>query len=328
MGILDGAAIRDTYTQLQRVCAEVEKHVVGQRDVIRYAVAACVAGGHVLFEDVPGTGKTTLAASIATALGLKFSRVQGAPDLLPTDLVGTLVFHPGTGEFNFREGPIFTQLLLMDEINRATPRTQSALLEAMAEGTVSVDGETRRLDPPFFVMATANPIESQGVFPLPEAQLDRFLVQLQLGYTSEEEEYEMVTRIRLHQSVTLHAQMSAAQVAEAREVAQGVQVADDVLRYIVQLCRATRTHEQVLLGASPRSILSLTAFAQALALMAGRTHVIPDDVQEAWLPVMRHRVRTHIDWRSAADANEIVPVLTDVLQSIVAPVEFTVEARI
>jgi MoxR-like ATPase len=325
---LNEAMLQHAMAQLQSVCNEVERQIIGQRLVIRHALAACMAGGHVLFEDVPGTGKTTLAASIATALGLDYSRVQGTPDLLPTDLIGTLVFHPGTGEFNFRHGPVFTQLLLMDEINRSTPRAQSALLEAMAEGTVTVDGQTQRLKMPFFVMATANPIESQGVFPLPEAQLDRFLIQLQLGYTTEAEELEMVQRIRLNQAVRLQPQMTSEDVLQAQHAVQQVQVSEPILRYMVQLCRATRSHEQIALGASPRSILALTAFAQALALMSGRMFVLPDDVQEAWFPVMRHRVRSHVEWRTSGGTDEMTHVLSEVLESVIAPVEFAIEANI
>lgn len=307
--------------QLQAVCEEVERKVVGQPGVILHTVAACVAGGHVLFEDVPGTGKTTLAAAVAQVLGLAFGRVQGTPDLLPSELVGTMVFHPGEGAFSFRKGPIFTQVLLMDEINRATPRTQSALLEAMAEGQVSVDGVTHLLTQPFFVMATANPIESQGVFPLPEAQLDRFLVQLRLGYTSAAEEVEMIERIRLGDGVTLTAQMTAEQLLQARLATASVHVSRELLQYIVLLCQGTRSHEQIQLGASPRAAVQLTAFAQALALLAGRDFVRPDDVQEAWLPVMRHRIKTYIDWQGDGTA-EAETVLTEVLANTLVPTEF------
>jgi MoxR-like ATPase len=307
--------------RLQNAMSEVNKRMVGQKSAVRHTIAACIAGGHVLLEDVPGTGKTTLASSVAAVLGLDFRRIQGTPDLLPGELVGTMVFHPATAEFQFRPGPIFTQILLFDEINRATPRTQSALLEAMAERQVSVDGETRRLDDAFFVIATANPIESQGVFPLPEAQLDRFLVQLKLGYTSEEEEFDMVQRIRLGQVGSLSPQMTQAELIEAKQAVREINVADDVLRYIVRLCRTTRTHEQVLLGASPRSVLSLTAFSQALALLSGRSYVIPDDVQEAWHPVMRHRVKAQVEWRTDGSSLEVSEILDEILASVNVPVE-------
>jgi MoxR-like ATPase len=313
--------IQSASLQLQAVCREVGRKVVGQAQVIHHTVAACVAGGHVLFEDVPGTGKTTLAAAVAKVLGLEFGRVQGTPDLLPSELVGTMVFHPGEGSFSFRNGPIFTQVLLMDEINRATPRTQSALLEAMAEGQVSVDGVSHLLKQPFFVMATANPIESQGVFPLPEAQLDRFLVQLRLGYTTQDEEIDMIERIRLGEGVELTPQMDAEQLLTARQTAAGVHVSKEVLQYIVALCRGTRSHEQIQLGPSPRAAVLLTAFTQALALLDGRDFVRPDDVQAAWLPVMRHRIRTFVDWQGDGAA-ETEAVLTELLENTLVPTEF------
>lgn len=311
---------------LQRACTEVEKVVVGQPQVIRHALAASVAGGHVLFEDVPGTGKTTLAATLAHVLGLSFGRVQGTPDLLPGDVVGTNVFQPATATFSFRPGPIFTQLLLMDEINRATPRTQSALLEAMAERQVTVEGDTYVLDNPFFVLATANPIESQGVFPLPEAQLDRFLIQLQLGYTSEYDELEMVRRIRLSAPAQVTSVLTSGDILAVRETVQSVFVSEDVLRYIVRLCRATRTHEEIVLGASPRAVLLLTAFAQALAVFANRNFVTPDDVQEAWLPVMRHRIRTRVEWRTDALSTEAVDVLAELLKTVEVPAEWAAQS--
>ncbi len=318
----------NTFEKLQNTQREIEKKIVGQAQVIRHTLAALLAGGHVLFEDVPGTGKTTLASTFAEVLGLSFNRVQGTPDLLPGDLVGTMVFHPKTAEFSFRKGPIFTQVLLMDEINRATPRTQSALLEAMAEGNVTVDGRTYSLNPPFFVMATANPLESQGVFPLPEAQLDRFLVQLNLGYLSEDDELEMVQRIRLRQPVSISRQLTAEDVLALQAEVRKVHVAEDVLRYVVRLCRATREHHQVALGASPRAVLALTAFAQALAMLSGRDFVTPDDVQEAWLPVLRHRVQTHVDWHSPGSVHEVEETLMDVLHSVTAPVELAGTERI
>lgn len=310
--------------RLAAVCAEIGKRMVGHQKAIRHAVGTFVAGGHILFEDVPGTGKTTLALTLAEVLGLTFTRVQGTPDLLPTELVGTMVFNPRDAEFHFRSGPIFTQLLLMDEINRATPRTQSALLEAMAEGRVTVDGETHRLATPFFVMASANPLESQGVFPLPEAQLDRFLTQLRLGYLEEDEEIAMIERIRLGDPQLVSQVATAEDLAEAREAARKVTLAPDLLRYIVRLCRATRQHERVALGASPRAELGLTAFAQALALLDGRAFALPDDVKEAWLPVMRHRVQTHVDWKAGQGGDEATETLTAILEQIPVPAELVV----
>lgn len=317
--------ILEITSKLRKVVDEIEKVIVGQTQVIHHTLAACLAGGHVLFEDVPGTGKTKLANTVATVLGLQFSRVQGTPDLLPSELVGTNVFHPSSAEFKFRKGPIFTQVLLFDEINRATPRTQSALLEAMAEGSATVDGETRVLEAPFFVLATANPLESSGVFPLPEAQLDRFLVQLKLGYTTLEQELEMVERMRLRQHVSVSPVLSKNELTDLRADTANVHVEPDVLRYIVQLCRATRDHEGVILGASPRAILYLTSFAQALALLNGRSYVLPDDVQEAWLPVMRHRIQTQMQWQSTTEHSAIEVLLHEILAGVVVPSELTTQ---
>ncbi|WP_249226487.1 AAA family ATPase [Alicyclobacillus mengziensis] len=307
---------------LQRAIAQMSRVMVGQTNVLRHALAACLAGGHVLFQDVPGTGKTTLAATMAKVMGLSFTRVQGTPDLLPSELVGTMVFRPDTGQFEFRKGPVFTQVLLMDEVNRATPRTQSALLEAMSEQQVTVDGLTRRLQDPFFVMATANPLESQGVFPLPEAQLDRFLVQLRLGYVELEEELEMIRRIRLQNPVVPEAVLNTQSLLEAKGAVRSVHVAEDIIRYIAVLCRKTRSHADVALGASPRAVLYLTAFSQALALLSGRSYVLPDDVKEAWYPVMRHRMMTRSGWSEAdGEQNQIDLILTEVLEQVPVPTE-------
>lgn len=307
--------------RLNAVSAEVAKRVVGQRTAIRHMLAACIAGGHVLLEDVPGTGKTTLAAAMAQALGLEFGRVQGTPDLLPSELVGTMVFHPGEGSFSFRKGPVFTQILLMDEINRATPRTQSALLEAMAEGQVSVDGQTYPLTPPFFVIATANPVESQGVFPLPEAQLDRFLVQLRLGYLDKADEVDMISRSRIERTATLRPQMDAADLVAAKQAAAEIHIAPEVLDYLVELCRKTRSHEDIVLGASPRAAVLLTSFAQSLALLDGRDYVTPDDIQEAWLPVMRHRIKVVSDW-SKTGSSAAEHILQMMITETMVPTEF------
>jgi len=302
---------------------EIQRKMVGQAITVRHTLAAFLASGHVLLEDVPGTGKTTLAASLATVVGLQFRRVQGTPDLLPSELVGTMVYNPATTQFTFRPGPIFTHVLVMDEINRATPRTQSALLEAMAESQVSVDGHTHALDGPFFVIATANPIESQGVFPLPEAQLDRFMVRLKLGYTSEEDEIEMVRRVQLHEQPILNRVVSSEQLLAIRQGLHTVRVQHDVLQYITRLARASREHEQVLLGASPRSIVSLTSFSQALALLSDREYVTPDDVQEAWIPVMNHRIHARLEWDTG---DEVLKLLQEILASVTAPSEFCEES--
>ncbi len=305
-------------SRIPDIIEQLAKKIVGQQNTLELVTAACLAGGHVLLQDVPGTGKTRLASSLAAVFGLSFRRVQGTPDLLPADVVGATVFHPSDNQFTFHRGPIFTNVLLMDEINRATPRTQSALLEAMAEKQVSADGVTYALPKPFFVIATANPIESQGVFPLPEAQLDRFLVQLQLGYISAEDEIDMVRRVVFTEDEELSPVLSEADVVKAQQEVRQILVSDDVLRYIVNLCRETRTHDQVELGASPRAIVALTQYAQALAYLAQRTFVTPDDVKRALYPTMAHRLQLNIDWMGE---DGVKRVLQDVLQSVPLPNE-------
>ncbi|MFB5192056.1 AAA family ATPase [Alicyclobacillus fastidiosus] len=315
---MNDSAITPTQARIPDIIEQLSKKIVGQRSTLELVTAACLAGGHVLLQDVPGTGKTRLAASLAKVFGLAFCRIQGTPDLLPADVVGATVFNPGDNRFTFHRGPIFTNVLLMDEINRATPRTQSALLEAMAEQQVSADGTTYRLPKPFFVIATANPIESQGVFPLPEAQLDRFLVQLNLGYIAAEEEIEMVRRVVFTKDEELSAVLDEQDVVKAQEEVRQILVSDDVLRYIVALGRATRTHDQVELGASPRAIVALTQYAQALAYLAQRRFVTPDDVKRAFYPTMAHRLQLNIDWMGEDGAKRVIE---DVLQGVPVPNE-------
>jgi MoxR-like ATPase len=317
--------IQSMQQKLGRVLQVTAERMVGQSLVTRHAFAACLAGGHVLFEDVPGTGKTTLALTLAQTLGLTFRRIQGAPDLLPSDVTGTMILQPGTGTFEFRPGPVFTQLLLMDEINRATPRAQSALLEAMAERQVSVDGEAKSLPRPFFVLATANPVESQGVFPLPEAQLDRFLVQLKLGYVTETEEIEMVRRQESGRGGIVSSVMTADELILAQQLLSKVTIADDVLQYLVRMCRKTRERSDVMLGASPRAVIALTKFSQALAMLENRDFVTPDDVREAWFPVLRHRLRLE-SWDIDRGSVAAEKILQQVLDAEPVPSEF-VEAK-
>ncbi|MBF8378890.1 MoxR family ATPase [Alicyclobacillus mali] len=305
---------------LDAVIRAVSHRVVGLENAVRLLVAACLSGGHALLEDVPGTGKTRLASSLAAALGLSFARVQGTPDLLPADVIGTTVYHPREEAFRFHPGPIFTQVLLFDEINRATPRTQAALLQAMAERAVTVDGEVRPLPRPFFVLATANPVESQGVFPLPEAELDRFLVQVSLGYLPESLEMDMVKRVIAEAPDVQPPDpvLDAERLVQLQRLAQNIFVHDDVLRYAVSLARRTRHHDQISLGASPRSAVWLVRLAQALALLAGRHFVTPDDIQEAFLPVMRHRLVFDIAW---ADREERDRLLESILGDTAVPHE-------
>jgi MoxR-like ATPase len=281
---LSGRA-REIVSALQRV-------IVGKDDALRLLIAAVLADGHVLIEDVPGVAKTSIARAVAQVLGLPFKRVQFTPDLLPADLTGSFVFDQRSMSFEFRRGPVFTQLLLADEINRAAPKTQSALLEAMQEQQVTVDGETFPLARPFLVVATQNPIEFDGTYPLPAAQLDRFLVRLDLGYPTEQEEQDILRRRREWRSdaATLPSLLAADELAAMQAVLEEVFVEPSIERYIVGLVRATREDPHVALGGSPRASLALMKTSRALAALDGRAFVTPDDVKAAAVPTLAHRL--------------------------------------
>ncbi len=269
----------------------VERVIIGKRQQIVLAVVSWLCRGHVLLEDVPGVAKTILARALAASLGCRFKRIQCTPDLLPTDVTGTSVFNVKTHEFEFRPGPIFAHVVLVDEINRATPRTQSALLEAMAEGSVTIDGRTHELERPFLIIATQNPVEHEGTFPLPEAQLDRFFMRFSLGYPSKAEEVEMLSRLQhRHPIEQLQPVVSLQELLQAQEAVTHVQVHPKVQGYIVDLVHATREHEDVALGGSPRASLALFRAAQAVALVRGRQYVVPDDVQRIATAVLNHRM--------------------------------------
>jgi MoxR-like ATPase len=276
----------------QKILAEVEQVIVGKRETVTMVLLGVLASGHILIEDLPGLGKTLLARTFATVLGLEFTRVQFTPDMLPADLTGATVLDLRTGEPAFRAGPVFTGLLLADEINRTPPKTQAALLEAMAEGQVSVDGVTRKLPRPFVVLATDNPIEYEGTYPLPEAQLDRFIARVRLGYLDAEGEAEMVRRRLARGS----AEPSVAQVTDAagllemREALEEVHLDADLLRYVVALTAATRSHPQVTVGASPRGTLALVQLARGHAVLTGRDFVTPEDVKAVAVPALAHRL--------------------------------------
>lgn len=287
-----------------RVSAAVRTVVVGGEDAVELALAAIVAGGHVLFEDVPGLGKTVAARSIAQALGLDFARMQCTPDLLPADITGSFVLDPATTDFVFRPGPVFTGLFLADEINRTAPKTQSALLEAMAERQVSAEGRTFPLPAPFHVVATANPVEYEGTYPLPEAQLDRFMVRLGVGYPTGEDETEIIHRRLVRRTETTRVEQitDASTVVAMQHGVEHVAVDADVVRYCVDLAAATRNHHAVEVGASPRGSQNLVLLARAVAVLQGRGHVLPDDVKRIAVPVLAHRLTlTPAAW--AADTN-------------------------
>jgi len=285
--------VDETAESCRRVIAEVEKAIVGKRESLMLLMAAFLtSGGHILLEDYPGLAKTLIANSFATALGLDFKRVQFTPDLLPGDISGGFIYDNRKGEFVLRKGPLFTHILLADEINRASPKTQSALLEAMQEGQVSLEGEILPLPEPFIVIATQNPIEYEGTFPLPEAQLDRFLVRLSIGYPSLEEEQEILSRRceRKQDSFALSAVITPAAFLSMRRVVENVFVDADIQRYIVQIVEKTRTQRDVELGASPRASLALLKLARAWAAIHGRAYVLPDDVKRLAPFVLCHRL--------------------------------------
>jgi MoxR-like ATPase len=274
-----------------RIIANIEKVIIGKRQQLSLAVSAYFCEGHILLEDVPGVAKTMFARALARSVGCTFKRLQCTPDLLPSDVTGVSIFNQKLGEFEFRPGPVFAQTLLADEINRATPRTQAALLEAMGERRVSADGQTYVLKPPFLVLATQNPVDQEGTFPLPEAQLDRFLIRLSLGYPSFEEESKMLSRLQKgHPIDELKPVVQADDVLACQEAIRDIHVDEKVKRYILEMVHASRKHEDVLLGGSPRASIALFRTAQALAAVGGRDFVLPDDVKTMAQPVLAHRL--------------------------------------
>jgi MoxR-like ATPase len=309
--------IKDT---AMKVRENVERVIVGKGDVVELAIVALLCEGHILFEDVPGLGKTVLAKSLARSLGCSFRRIQCTPDLLPSDITGTYIFNQKTADFEFRAGPIMSQVVLADEINRATPRTQSALLEAMQERQVTAEGETKPLPRPFLVMATQNPIELEGTFPLPEAQLDRFLLKIQIGYPTEEDDRRILARFRNTDPLEeLMPVVTANELSVMQKDCREVHVAADVEDYIIRLIHATRQHAAVELGASPRAMLALYNAAQALAAMRGRAFVTPDDIKYLVTPVLIHRIIPKSESRLRGQRAE--QTLKEIIDSVHVPVE-------
>jgi MoxR-like ATPase len=309
----------DIRTEADAVLSAVGEVVVGRDRTLRLALAAVLAGGHVLFEDVPGLGKTLMARSLAQALGLEFRRIQCTPDLQPADITGSFVYDPIEREFSFREGPVFTGLLLADEINRTPPKTQAAMLEAMQEKQVTVEGRTYPLPRPFHVLATSNPVEYEGTYPLPEAQLDRFLLRLDIGYPPADEEAEVLRRriARQREETVLAPVIDAVRLAELQAALERVTVDDDVLRYCVDLAGATRTHRSVEVGASPRGSQALLLVGRALAVLDGREYVLPEDVKDCAVAALAHRLTLRPEtWSSGVTAPQVV---TELLNQVPGP---------
>ena len=312
--------ISEIQTIIQKIKANMEKVVVGKSEKIDLILAALLAKGHVLLEDVPGTGKTVLAKSLARSLDTKFKRIQFTPDLLPSDLIGINYYNQKEGEFVFREGALFTNILLADEINRATPRTQSSLLESMEEKQITVDGHTYVLEQPFFVIATENPVETQGNFPLPEAQLDRFLLQLSMGYTDKKDSIEILRRfVNEVPAENVEAVCSREQLLDMQESVKAVTIHPDLAAYTVDIVEQTRTYEGVQLGVSPRGNLALLKAAQALAAIRGRGFVTPDDIKDLAVPVLGHRIILRGSQRNKS--TQIINMIGDILESVEVPTE-------
>jgi MoxR-like ATPase len=281
-------------TVAERIVQSVGQVIFGKRNEIRLTVLGLLSQGHILLEDIPGVGKTMMAKALAKSLGVRFNRIQFTPDMLPSDVTGVSIFNQENRQFEFRAGPIFAQIVLADEINRATAKTQSALLEAMEEHQVTVDGQTYPMYDPFLIIATQNPIEYEGTFPLPEAQLDRFLIRIQLGYPSPAEELVVLSAQQYEHPITnLKQVVSAAELTTAQHAIRDVYVAEEIKRYIIDLVNATRNHPKVYLGASPRGSLALFRCAQTRAAMAGRDYVIPDDVKALAEVTLAHRIIAH-----------------------------------
>lgn len=310
--------------QIQNISKQLEDTissvVLGKDEAVSLTVASLLAGGHILVEDVPGTGKTLLGKTLAASIGGVFKRIQFTPDLLPSDITGINVFNMKTTLFEFLPGPVFSNIVLADEINRATPKTQAGLLECMEERQVTTDGVTRPLDMPFMVIATQNPIDTQGVFPLPEAQLDRFLIQIPMSYPDTDAAVEILKTHRLGNRLSeIEAVVTPEEIADAQKTIPELFVTEDLYRYIIALTEATRTDERVILGVSPRGSLSLLRFAQALAAIDGRNYVLPDDIKTAFVPVCSHRIL--LIGTQRLRKNAVQGILQEILDTVPVPTE-------
>ncbi|MBX5455877.1 MAG: MoxR family ATPase [Thermogemmatispora sp.] len=311
-------SVQDLAAAVQRVIRNVESVIVGKAEAVTFTLIAVICRGHVLIEDVPGVGKTVLTKSIARSIGCSFKRIQFTPDLLPTDITGVSIYNQKTGNFEFRPGPIMAQIVLADEVNRATPKTQSALLEAMEESQVTVDGRSYPLPEPFMVMATQNPIEYEGTFPLPEAQLDRFMMNISLGYPSPADEINILNSQQHHHPLEdLQQIMTAEELLEIQKQIRAIHVDQSIREYIVAITNATRNHGNIYLGASPRGSLALFRAAQALAAIRGRNYVIPDDVKMMVKPTLAHRIIV----TPAARVRSVTSsaILDEILQTVPVP---------
>lgn len=311
-------SVQDLATAVQRVVDNVERVIVGKAEPVAFGLIAVICQGHILIEDVPGVGKTVLTKAIARSIGCSFKRIQFTPDLLPSDVTGVSIYNQKSGNFEFRAGPIMSQIVLADEINRATPKTQSALLEAMEEGQMTVDGVTYRLPQPFMVMATQNPIEYEGTFPLPEAQLDRFMMSIKLGYPKPADEINILDSHQHHHPLDDLTQIiTAEELVYIQQQIKTIHVDPSIREYIVAIANATRTHQNIYLGVSPRGSLSLYRAVQALAAMHGRGYVIPDDVKLLVKPTLAHRIIV----TPAARVRSITSaaILDEILQSVPVP---------
>lgn len=306
------------HPQMVDILNHISKVIIGKQHTIELTLVAILAQGHVLLEDVPGVGKTMLVRALAKTLGCTFKRVQFTPDLLPSDVTGVSIFNQKEMSFQFLEGPVFAHIVLADEINRTSPKTQSSLLEAMEEGEVTVDGETRQLPQPFIVMATQNPIEYEGTFPLPEAQLDRFIMKLKIGYPDEDQELDMLSRLQYEHPIdTIEPLMSIEQLLQYQQEVRNIHMDESLKKYIISLVRQTREHPSIYLGASPRSSLALLRVSQALAFIRGRDYVVPDDVKQLVMPVFNHRIILHSDARFSGVSVE--KVMQEILLALPVP---------